>query len=296
VNLIKIGTIIGPENIFGKRMESLIPYGFETFAISFWENIGETDLVKLSEVAKEKLEGTGCAISCLSVFGNPLMDDEKGKKNLESWKKLIDAAHLFGVDLVTGFTGRVVGKSVDESMPKFTEVFTELAKRAADKGVRLAFENCDMGGDWSSGDWNIAFTSKAWEMMFNAVPYDNLGLQWEPCHHMVQLVDPIPQLRKWAKKIFNLHGKDATIAWDVIKEKGIHSGEPFAWHRTPGFGDCNWADIFSILMMAGYTGSVEIEGFHDPVYRKELEYTGQVRGLNYLKACRGGEFVPNPER
>ena len=33
----------------------------------------------------------------------------------------------------------------------------------------------------------------------------------------------------------------------------------------------------------------------DPVYRNELKMTGQVRGLNYLKKCRGGDFVPNPE-
>ena len=28
--------------------------------------------------------------------------------------------------------------------------------RAADKGIRLAFENCPMGGDWRRGGYNIA--------------------------------------------------------------------------------------------------------------------------------------------
>ena len=36
--------------------------------------------------------------------------------------------------------------------------FGELAKRAADKGVRIAFENCTMRGNWQSGDWNIDAT------------------------------------------------------------------------------------------------------------------------------------------
>lgn len=108
---------------------------------------------------------------------------------------------------------------------------------------------------------------------------------------MVQLVDPIPQLRKWVKKIFNVHGKDATIAWDIVKEQGICGKEKFVWHRTPGFGDSNWTDIISILRMNGYTGSIDIEGFHDPVYKGDLEYTGQIYALNYLKKCRGGEFV-----
>ena len=67
------------------------------------------------------------------------------------------------------------------------------------------------------------------------------------------------------------------------------------WHRTPGFGDTNWTDVITILRMAGFKGSIDIEGWHDPVYRGDLEMTGQVHGLNYLKRCRGGDFVPNPE-
>ncbi len=34
------------------------------------------------------------------------MDGQEAKDNRESWKRLIDAAHLFGTDLVTGFAGR----------------------------------------------------------------------------------------------------------------------------------------------------------------------------------------------
>ena len=69
---------------------------------------------------------------------------------------------------------------------------------------------------------------------------------------------------------------------------------PFAFHRTPGIGDTNWTDVISELRLGGYQGSIDIEGWHDPVYRDELEMTGQVRALNYLKECRGGAFVANP--
>ena len=57
--------------------------------------------------------------------------------------------------------------------------------------------------------------------MFNALPDDNLGLEWEPCHQMVYLIDPIPQIRKWAPKFFHVHGKDATVRWDVVREHGV---------------------------------------------------------------------------
>ena len=290
---IKIGTLLSAGNV-GKAMAKLIGYGFETFSITFWQEIGEHDLAALSKEVKGILQGSGCSISSLSIFANPLTGDAGGEKARKDWLRLIEAAELFGTDLVTGFAGRLVDRPVDESIPVFGQVFSELAQAAAKKNVRIAIENCNMGGDWQRGEWNIGYSSKAWEMMFDSVPYDNIGLQWEPCHQMVQLVDPIPQLRKWVKKIFNVHGKDATVAWDLIRERGIYCGDAFVWHRTPAFGDSNWTDIISILRMNGYKGSIDIEGFHDPVYCGELEYTGQVYGLNYLKNCRGGEYVPNP--
>jgi len=179
-------------------------------------------------------------------------------------------------------------------MKRFKQVFEPIAKHAADKGIRIAFENCDMGGSWQKGDYNIAHNPAAWEMMFNELPMDNLGLEWEPCHQMVNLIDPIPQLRKWVNKIFHVHGKDATVCWDIIHEYGIHGPRQFAFHRTPGFGDSNWTDIISILRLAGYKGTIDIEGWHDPVYKDDLEMTGQVHALHYLKQCRGGTFIPNP--
>jgi len=291
---IKIGTLVSA-GLVKKTMPKLIDYGFETFSITFWETVGDCNLEELARDVREILTGTNCKISCIGVYTNPLLDNERGEDARRSWEKIINAAHLFDTDLIVGFAGRVIDRPIEESIPKFKEVFTKYAQMAQDKGLKIAFENCNMGGDWNRGDFNIAFSPKAWEMMFEAVPFDNIGLQWEPCHQMVQLVDPIPQLRKWVHKIFHVHGKDATIAWDVVKEKGILGAEPFVWHRTPGFGDTNWTDVISILRMAGYKGSIDIEGWHDPVYKGDLEYVGQVHGLNYLKNCRGGAWVPNLE-
>ena len=185
-------------------------------------------------------------------------------------------------------------KELPESLPRYKQVWGELARRAADKGVRIAFENCPMLGTWETGDWNIAHNPAAWEMMFNELPHDNIGLEWEPCHQLFYLIDPMPQLIDWMPKIFHVHGKDATVRWDVVRKHGIHGKVPFAFHRTPGFGDTNWTDVISELRLGGYQGSIDIEGWHDPVYRDELEMTGQVRALNYLKECRGGAFVANP--
>jgi sugar phosphate isomerase/epimerase len=289
-------------------IRQILPYGFESFSITFWQTTKGTDWARLASGVREALDGSGAVVSSLAVFGNPLETQSKDLETLRGWEEAIDHAHLFGCDIVAGFTGRVRGKPIVDSLPRFKEVWTALAERAKVKGVRIAFENCDMGGSWQTGDWNIAHNPVAWEMMFHAVPMDNLGLEWEPCHQMCNLIDPMPQLREWAKRIFHVHGKDATIYWDRVRKYGIRTSvhedvarksgsqgtKPFVYHRTPGFGDSDWTAIVSELRMAGFRGSIDIEGWHDPVMKDALEMTGQVAALRYLKQCRG-EFIPNPE-
>ncbi|MCE0498062.1 MAG: sugar phosphate isomerase/epimerase [Methylacidiphilales bacterium] len=295
---IRIGTLVGAKTVKGmtaaKYISQILPHGFESFSLTFWQNIGDTDLKQLAGEVKRALGDSGVTISSLGIYGNPLETQPIDRETADGFKKLIDHAHLFGAGSIVGFAGRVRGKSIPESIPRFKKIFSPLAKRAADRGLRLAFENCSMGGNWQSGDWNIAHNPSAWRLMFDAVPDANVGLEWEPCHQMVELIDPLPQLREWTPKIFHVHGKDATIHWDTIRRHGIGGVKPYVFHRTPGFGDSNWTEIISELRRHGFTGSIDIEGWHDPVYRDELEMTGQVHGLNYLKQCRGGSFIPNP--
>ncbi len=81
---------------------------------------------------------------------------------------------------------------------------------------------------------------------------------------------------------------------DGHRKHGIHGKVPFAFHRTPGLRRTNWTDMIGELRLGGYQGSIDIEGWRDPVYRDKLEMTGQVCALNYPKECRGGAFAANP--
>lgn len=288
-NDIRIGTLCSMSDAV-KHLPQILPHGFESFSLTFWQKI-DVDMEAVAKAVKDIL-GDKAVISSIGFFGNPLQNAD----HAAGIAKCIEAAPLFGTNLVGGFAGALEDRPLPESMPRFKEVWGDLARRAEDKGVKVAFENCEMGGTWERPRFNIAHSPAAWEMMFNEVPSPALGLQWEPCHQLVSLIDPIPQLRKLVTtgKLFHVHGKDATIAWDVLKTSGLRGGQRYVWHRTPGFGDTNWTDVISILRQAKWTGSIDIEGFHDPVYKGELEMTGQVHALEYLKRCRGGAFVPNP--
>ena len=73
------------------------------------------------------------------MFGNPLEDKDLDRETLAGWKTLIDNAHLFGTDTIAGFTGRVRGKPLTDSLPRFKEVWGELspARRRQGREDRL---------------------------------------------------------------------------------------------------------------------------------------------------------------
>ncbi|MDK3157220.1 sugar phosphate isomerase/epimerase [Kamptonema cortianum] len=305
---IRIGTLVFGNDKTAEYIRQILPHGFESFSVMFWLHDGGLNLSQHASEIRSALGDSGAVISSVSVFGNPLETDEEAELCRRSLRAAIDHAADYGCDLVSGFTGRLRGKPIHECVARFREVWMPLAERAKEKNVRIAFENCNAGGDWNAGDFNLALNPQAWGLLFEAIPLDNLGLEWEPCHQLLALADPIPQLQEWMPRIFHVHGKDATVDWPRIRKHGIFcapdnddtrkiSGlrpRAFAHHRTPGFGDSNWTDIISELRIGGFKGSIDIEGWHDPVYRGDLEITGQVHALNHLKQCRGGAFVLNP--
>lgn len=287
---IRIGTCI-PGGVAEKWGPVLARAGFETASINFHMELGGVNMEEQGPRIRELLAENGCQITTLGYYCNALMYEEH-QRTLE---RAIDAAHLYGAKVVSTFAGGLEGKSVDESMPVFGKVFREVAARAEDKGIKLAIENCPMGGNWNHLTCNLGFNPRAWEMMFNEVTSPALGLEWEPAHQMIQLIDPIAQLRRWVGKIHHIHGKDATVDMSYVREYGIMGGtDTYAPQRTPGFGDCNWRDIIYILHKGGYEGDICVEGYHDPIYKDDWEMTAQLHALKYLKWCRGGDFTPNP--
>ena len=49
---------------------------------------------------------------------------------------------------------------------------------------------------------------------------------------LIQLIDPIAELRVWAKKIVHMHGKDTSVDWDAVKRRGIYAMRDFAPHQS----------------------------------------------------------------
>ena len=278
---IKIGTVI-PATAASTMMPQLNAKGFESYELDFNGTL-QTILPGMKEHAAKINEAKGgSVISSCGYYFNTLLDEEKRGY----LKELIKNAHLYDCKIVSVFAGGEPDKSIPETMPLFKKVFTELCSLAEENGVTLALEGCGEG--WYQGCTNMAYCPHAWDLMFENVPSKALMLEWEPAHAVNQLMDPVAQLRHYAKKVAHIHGKDGTVAWDIIREHGMDAGYNVFFDRTPGFGDSNWADFFTILLMNGFEGSCDIEGYHDPVHFDDVEWSAQLTALDYLKRCRGG--------
>ncbi|MBI9104325.1 MAG: sugar phosphate isomerase/epimerase [Spirochaetales bacterium] len=283
---LRIGTMLRGNSRCPDYAKYISEKGFESCQIHFWEHLRGMDLSFLTDKIKENFKGYDIIISGIGVYGNPLKGDETAEQTLKTWYELIDAAPLFGTDLVCGFTGRVPGRPIPESMKLIKEKFTPICEYAAERNIRIAFENCSMEGTWDTGDWNTALCPEAWELIFNALPFENVGLEWEPGHSILQLANPLVQLKNWIDRIFHIHGKDGALDQDNLLSNGISGSIKNTVFRLPGYGDTDWKALIGEVLGSDFKGSIDIEGFHDPVFKKEREWEGQENSLKFLKKCR----------
>ena len=114
MNNIRIGTLVGGNDAV-RVLPQIIPHGFESFSLTFWQTTGQTDLKELAKQVKEILAEKNIIISSLGIFGN-LLTGEEIFDTLASWERLIDHAELFGTNLIAGFTGRMPVSLINRSL------------------------------------------------------------------------------------------------------------------------------------------------------------------------------------
>ena len=210
---------------------------------------------------KALFEKYSMGISSLAFYPNPL-DPEKGPAAVEHLYHVIELSALLGVNMVTTFIGRDQAKTVEENIELAKKVWPPILDYAKEKGVRVAIENCPMlfGADQWPGGQNI-FTSPAnWAKVFEALPYDNLGINYDPSHFIWQMIDYVKPIYQFKDKIFHVHVKDIKLYRDRLDQVGI-MGYPldFMSPKLPGLGDVDWGKYISALTDIGYNGPVCVE-------------------------------------
>ncbi|OPZ06077.1 MAG: hypothetical protein BWZ08_02357 [candidate division BRC1 bacterium ADurb.BinA292] len=111
---IRIGTLVnGMQRDVAGYIRAILPHGFESLQLTFNAGVVDLDLKKLAASVKAAIGDADVVISALGIYANPLESGEDDRKAALGWRKLIDAAHLFGAGLVSGFTGRLRGQPID---------------------------------------------------------------------------------------------------------------------------------------------------------------------------------------
>jgi sugar phosphate isomerase/epimerase len=230
---------------------------------------------------KQQLAASDLELSALGYYPNHL-DPKEQPAIRKHFIALMEQAVRLGTKVIGTFAGRQPELSIEDNIPAFKAYWSEMAQRASDLGLQIAFENCPMYHTHPFRGTNIAFTPRAWELMFDAVPSAALGLEWDPSHLICLQIDPVPTIRRFAERIYHVHAKDAEVVWDVVRTGGIFDDNAIR-HRMPGLGQTNWREVISALIEVGYRGNLDIEGHHDPVYGGEREEAGLRVGLQELR-------------
>ena len=261
---------------FEEAVENAVKNGCECMEVACWpqgkaerryagvshidvENTTPEYITYIKNFCAEK----GIEISSLAFYPNTMDGNlEKRTAAIEHLKKVIDMSALLGVNMVTTFIGRDQTKTVEENLELFKEIWPPIIKLAEEKGVKVAIENCPMlfGADQWPGGQNLFTTPALWRKMFEILPSDNFGINYDPSHFIWQQIDYIKPIFEFKDKIFHVHCKDIKLYPDRLNDVGVMAYPlEYMSPKLPGLGDVDWGKYISALTDIGYNSYVCIE-------------------------------------
>ncbi|MFW6162853.1 MAG: sugar phosphate isomerase/epimerase family protein [Planctomycetota bacterium] len=242
--------------------------GFDALEVHMGHLPAERAASEASKI-KDLFAEHGVALSGIAAYGDMLAGDREA--HVAMLKQYVDGCVALGTDVLCALAGKPVeGKSKEQTLAEdVKEVFTPVAQYAADHGVKLAFEN------WFAT--NIQHFGQ-WDALLEALPFDNVGFNYDPSHLLWQGIDYLGGVDRYAARIFHTHAKDTEVREDLLAHLGKQSG---TWWRyvIPGFGSIDWGRFVARLRRAGFDGVLSIE-HEDSTFSPE---EGLEKGLAYLR-------------
>ena len=295
-------------------------WGFDGLELACWGDHFEVDKALENDgyvnAKKDLLEANG--LCCLAIsthlVGQCVCDpiDERHQAIIPpySWgdgdpegvrqraaQEVIDtaqAAKLFGVEVVNGFTGSSVWSKlyffpptsqadIDVGYSDFADRWTPIMDAYSTHGVRFGLEVHP-----TEIAYDIYTARRAHDAIGN---HPNFGFNFDPSHLIPQFVDPVAFLNEFSDRIFHVHIKDASVQLDgrsSILSSHLDFGDPRrGWDFvSPGRGHVKWDPIIRVLNRIGYKGPLSIEWEDSGMDR---EWGAQEA----LEMVRGQDFEPS---
>lgn len=215
-------------------------------------------------------------------------DPEKVRQRAaEEMKRTAEAASLFGVDLVNGFTGSQIWRyiypwpptapeTIEAGYQDFAARWTPILDHFAENGVRFALE---------VHPTEIAFDLVTAQRALEAVDHHpQFGFNFDPSHLIHQFIDPVAFIFEFPERIYHVHVKDSQTMLDG-RNSILASHLPFGHHQrgwdfvSIGRGEVDFGGVLRALNRIGYDGPLSIEWEDNGMDR---EY-GAQESLAYMR-------------
>jgi len=274
----------------GLKLAEIAPWaaesGYQMLEIACWPaggaerrygGVSHIDVVNLDKQTANNeralLSSLHLDISSLAYYPNILDPDrEASGAAIVHLKKVIDAAVLLEVPIVGTFIGADPAKNADANLETFAAVWPPLMAYAKERGIKIAIENCPMlwKQTWPGGT-NLAYSPAIWKRMFEIIPDDNFGLNYDPSHLIWQFIDEIRPIAEFKERIFHVHAKDMWLDREALYHDGaLGAGINWAIPKLPGLGEVRWPALFSALYGIGYDYVISVE-HEDRAFEKTEE-------------------------
>ena len=243
-----------------------------------YAGVTHVDVSRVDQAEVERIHALlaryGVSISGLGYYPNPLSANvQESQTAVEQIHRVIDAAAALGVGVVNSFVGRDPARTVEAQWPRFLETWRPIIEHAEKSNIRIGIENCPMsfGEDEWPGGKNLATSPAIWRKMYTDIPSQHGGLNFDPSHFILQMMEIHPILDEFKDRLVHVHAKDVRIDHAKLNQHGVFSF-PKLWHspKLPGMGDVQWGSFLGALADTGYDGPLVVE-VEDRAFEGSLE-------------------------
>lgn len=200
----------------------------------------------------KKVSGLGMEVAAYACHFNHLGPAADARaKNDAYFRKLIPFCADTGVKVIGTHTGGLPNAKIETQLEEMKRAFTPYLELCEKHKVYLGLEGYPAVQNFATTPENI-------ERIFDALPSQYLGLEYDPSHMVRQMIDPIPPARQFKQKIVHVHAKDTEIVQPLLQRRGV-TGEGWWRYRLPGFGEVKWNELITVLLEANYSGGIDVE-------------------------------------
>ncbi len=218
------------------------------------------DYVKQMRAILDKY-GVECSTLGLWGWNHTALDADERAAALVQLDRLVEFGEMLGAGVVITSAGKQPGRSVDDQVAAFGEVFPPYLERIKAAGMKLAI--------YAVHGNTFTETPESYVKLWGQFP--EVGIKCDPANLCHDGWDYVGFLWQHGDKVTHMH----------IKEH-LYLGGKLAAQPAAGMGSIEWGKVFCFLHEHSYDGYLTIEPHGEKWSRGELKYKCVTLSARYI--------------